>query len=134
MTGDTRGPGAPPGHAATVPALARSMLWQYPSLASVHGDAGWLDDWQRLGMQAATAWTESLELAALELDHAGDLDHLLSVPARLIERQWRLACESFGGGLQCLLDAQWQWVNQAQRGWGLTATPWLGGPSPNAAR
>ncbi len=94
--------------------LARSLVSS--SLGASQGLFGLLDQLQQLNMRALKDMSARLNEAVAEAGRAHDLQQLLAVPMALASSQMASAAQAFGAGLTHCLDAEAQFIEQAQEG------------------
>lgn len=92
--------------------MAAAREWVTGSLAAAHDAAGWMEELQRLNMQAASAWAQTLAMGSREVGQAGDPYQLMSVSARIVNQQFEEMSRQFASATQRLFDTQARWMDR----------------------
>ena len=113
--------------ASAVESIAAARDWINGSLAAAQQAANWMDQFQRLSVQAASSITESLAASLNEVEQAKDPVQLVSVQSSLVNRQLEELAQQLAAAMQQLFDTQLLWFGQMDE---KTPTPAVGKSNP----
>lgn len=86
--------------------------WLNGSLTAAQNLAVWIEQSQKLNVQAVNTWHENLNAALREAEQADDMQKLMSVATQLLNRQMGTAIQQFGANVKQTLETEAQWMER----------------------